>query len=819
MIPGSTYRLQLHAAFPFPSASAVVPYLADLGVTHAYCSPYLQAAPGSNHGYDVIDHTSVNSELGGAPAHADFCRVLRERGLGQVLDIVPNHMSIASRQNLWWWDVLKHGRKSRYAGHFDVDWDSPEARLRDKVLVPILGDHYGRVLRNGDLTVELDGDGLVLRYFEHALPIDPETVPGPNSESVVERLNGDREALHLLLERQHFRIASWRTAGRDLDYRRFFDVNSLAALRMESEAVFLETHALILRWLDAGVLDGVRVDHPDGLRDPGQYCRRVHEAAPWSWVVVEKILAPGEPLPEQWPVAGTTGYEFINLLNQLSIDPAGEQPLTRFYEEFTGVGESFAEIARERKKLVLQDLLASDLRRLTDWFVRVCEANRDYRDFTRHDLWHVLSEYIASLRVYRTYILPGEPVRAVDRDHVNSAIADAKRRRADLDPELFDFLAGVLLGDRSGPNESELVARLQQTSGAVTAKGVEDTAFYVYNRLVALNEVGGDPGAFGIDLDAFHAAAAATAATHPLTMLSLSTHDTKRSEDVRARLTLLSEIPAEWQSTVLRWAAVNERHRCDELPDRNSEYLLYQTLVGAHPIETDRVLAYMEKAVREAKLFTAWTAVDEGYEAALRGFIGGVLADSRFQAELATFAGGLTRAGRVNSLAWKLITLTAPGVPDIYQGSELWDLSLVDPDNRRPVDYDERRRRLAELEGLTAEQAWERADEGLPKLLVVSRTLRLRRRLPDAFGPAAGYRPLRGKGPREEHLVAFTRADRLLTLAPRLPLKLAGDWQGTTVEIPAGGWRDAFTGREWEGGVLPVADLLSAFPVSLLVRR
>ncbi|MDQ6691821.1 MAG: malto-oligosyltrehalose synthase, partial [Candidatus Dormibacteraeota bacterium] len=441
VVPGSTYRLQLHGGFPFAAAAAVAAYLEALGLTHVYCSPYLQAAPGSNHGYDVTDHASVNRELGGAPAHADFSRTLREHGLGQVLDIVPNHMSIASRENSWWWDVLRHGRRSRFADHFDVDWDSPEAKLRDKVLVPILGDHYGRVLRSDDLRIEADSDGLVVRYFEHALPIDPQTAPGEISAAEIERLNTDREALHMLLERQHFRLASWRTAGRELDYRRFFDVNSLAGLRMEDERVFLETHAFILRWLDAGVLDGVRIDHPDGLRDPGEYCRRIREAAPWSWIVVEKILAAGEALPPDWPVAGTTGYEFLNLLNQLYVDSCAEGELSRFYQDFAGVVDDFREIAHERKKLVLQDVLASDLRRLTDWFVRVCEANRDYRDFTRHDLWHVLSEYIACLPVYRTYIRPGEAVSSTDRAHVESAIGEAIGRRPDLDPELFDFLA------------------------------------------------------------------------------------------------------------------------------------------------------------------------------------------------------------------------------------------------------------------------------------------------------------------------------------------------------------------------------------------
>jgi (1->4)-alpha-D-glucan 1-alpha-D-glucosylmutase len=816
--PGSTYRLQLHPGFDFDVAAAVAPYLSALGVSHAYTSPNLQPVKGSKHGYDVVDHSRVNAELGGEEGHWRFCQALGESRLGQVLDLVPNHMSIAGRDNRWWWDILRNGRRSRYAGYFDVDWNAPEPKLRGKILMPILGDHYGRVLDAGDLKLVREADGLVLRYYDHELPIDPESVAGIDLDREPERLAADREALHELLERQNYRLASWRTAGQDLDYRRFFDINSLAALRMEDDEVFRETHALVLRWLAAGVIDGLRIDHPDGLRDPRQYFERLRAAAPAAWIVVEKILATDERLPADWPVAGTTGYEFLNRLTALYVDGTAEEPLTRLYAEFTGVEDGFAEVAYRSKKLVLRNLLASDLRRLTANFVRVCEGNRNYRDFTRAAIGDVLTEFIACLHVYRTYIRPGDPVSPADRAQIEAAAAEVKLRRPDLDPELVDFLVAILLDVHGGEEESNLVARLQQTTGAVMAKGVEDTAFYIYNRFVALNEVGGDPGRFAIGPETFHAATREAARTHPAGMLTTSTHDTKRSEDVRARLALLSELPGEWTAAVRRWSALNARHRRDDLPDRNIEYLLYQTLVGAHPIGLDRLLPYMEKAAREAKTHTSWMAVDRRYETALREFVERALAGTEFLADVEGFVRPLVGPGRVNSIAWKLLTLTAPGVPDLYQGSELWDLSLVDPDNRRPVDYELRRRLLGELDGLGAEEAWARPDEGLPKLLVVQRTLQLRRQRPAAFGPQGTYRPLVAHGPRARHAVAFARSEEVVTLVPRLVLGLAGEWGATELELPPGMWRDEFTGAVAEGGRQRVGDLLSRFPVALLGR-
>jgi (1->4)-alpha-D-glucan 1-alpha-D-glucosylmutase len=812
--PRSTYRLQLHAGFGFDSAAAIAPYLSALGVSHVYSSPYLQAVKGSQHGYDVVDHSRVNSELGGAEGHARFCQTLGANDLGQVLDIVPNHMSIAGRANLWWWDVLRHGQRSRYATYFDVDWNSPEPKLRGKVLMPILGERYGRVLDSGDLKLVDEPEGPVLHYFEHELPIDPESLDG----KAVDGLASDPEALHQLLERQNYRLAHWRTAGHELDYRRFFDINSLAALRMEEEEVFQATHRLVLGWLAEGVLDGLRIDHPDGLRDPRQYLERLHAAAPRAWIVVEKILAADERPPARWPVAGTTGYEFLNRLTALYVDGSAEEALTRLYSEFTGIDEAFIEIAYKCKKLVLRDLLASDLRRLTANFVRVCEGNRHYRDFTRLAIGEVLAEFIACLRVYRTYVRAGEPPSPADGERIVAAAAEAKVRRPDLDPELVDFLVSILLGRHRGEEEDNLVARLQQTTGAVMAKGVEDTAFYRYNRFVALNEVGGDPSRFAIGPETFHTAMAEAAREHPDAMLATSTHDTKRSEDVRARLALLSEIPDAWTAAVLRWSVLNARHRRGSIPDRNTEYLLYQTLVGAHPIGADRLLVYLEKAAREAKVHTSWTSIDEGYESTLREFVERSLADPEFSAAVESFVRPLLTPGRTNSLAWKLLAMTAPGVPDLYQGSELWDLALVDPDNRRPVDYELRRRLLGELEGLAAKDAWLRAEEGLPKLLLVQRALQLRKRRPAAFGAGAAYRPLPVRGPKARHAVAFARAEEVVTVVPRLILRLGGDWAGTELDLPPGSWRDELSGAAVEGGRRPLAELLGSFPVALLAR-
>ena len=876
MTPRATYRVQLHAGFTLDDAATITDYLAQLGVSHLYCSPYLQAAKGSTHGYDVTDPTRVNEEVGGAEAHRRLADALSAAGLGQVLDIVPNHMAIAGRQNAWWWDVLENGPSSPYAAFFDVDWDAPEHKLHNTVLLPILGDHYGRVLEAGELQLVRDGGEFTIRYGEHELPVSPGSLhlvldPAAKScgsdelaflaesyarlpgapvadretlrlrhrdkevlrrrlaellgaeqyiaacvDRTVAEVNADADRLDELLERQNYRVAFWRTSVWEGSYRRFFDINNLAALRVEDPQVFEETHALPLRWVREGLVDGLRVDHPDGLRDPEAYFRRLRREAGEAWIVAEKILGANERLPLDWPVDGTTGYDFLNTAGGLFVDPAGAARLDAVWAQFTGASESFAEVAYKKKHLVIDELLGSDFNRLTEQFRRVCEGNRRYRDYTRPELYRALREAAACLPVYRTYANPRRgTISDADRDALAQAFAAARDRAPDLDPDLLEFLHRILRLDEGGAAEAELVDRFQQTTGPATAKGVEDTAFYAHLRLVALNEVGGDPGRFGVAPAEFHAASAVAAAEWPTAMLASSTHDTKRSEDVRTRLYLLSEMPGEWSAAVHRWAHLNHGLREDGLPDRSAEYLLYQTLVGAHPLGCDRAQEYMRKAVREAKEHTSWTRPDQHYEAAVDRFVAGALADPEFQADLAAFVDGLVELGRVNSLAVKLLTLTAPGVPDIYQGTELWDLSLVDPDNRRPVDYRLRRRLLGELDGLSAAAAMERSDEGLPKLLVVQRCLRLRRERPDLFTGA--YRPLSARGERAEHLVAFVRGGGAIAVVPRLVhgLRQAGGWGGTELELPPGRWLDAFTGRSAEGAV-PVRSLLDDFPVALL---
>jgi (1->4)-alpha-D-glucan 1-alpha-D-glucosylmutase len=861
--PLSTYRLQLRPGFGFDDAAAVAGYLADLGVTHVYCSPYLQAAPGSTHGYDVVDHSRVNEELGGAEAHARMVKTFEQHGLGQVLDIVPNHMAIAGRHNRWWWDVLENGQASVYASAFDIDWTGAKPR----VLLPMLGDHYGRVLEAGELVLGREGGAFVVTYHEHEAPIAPRSLDDllaragarcgsdeleslaaafgrlPHAtltdrssiearhrdkevlrtqlarlideddlaaaavDAVIAETNGDADALDQLLERQNYRLAFWRTARDELDYRRFFDITTLVGLRMEDELVFADTHALVLRWIRDDQVQGLRVDHPDGLRDPEGYLRRLAEATDGTWVVVEKILEPGEGLRPSWPVAGTTGYEFLNRLGGLFVDPAGEAPLTELMAELTGEPVDWDATLRQKKDLVLREVLAADVHRLVDAFALVCEHNRRFRDYTRRELAEALREVIVEFPTYRAYVV-AERNQVTDDDVavVTEAVARARATRPDLDADLFGFLEDLLLLRVTGVAEAELTMRFQQVTGPAMAKGAEDTAFYTFVRLVSLNEVGGDPGRFGTTVEQFHAVCAEAATRWPRTMLCTSTHDTKRSEDVRARISLLSEIPGHWAETVRRWRTRNNEHRSAGWPDPAAEYLLYQTLVGAWPLDEARALAYMEKATKEAKVHTSWTEPNAAYDDAVAAFVHGVYADPDFGIDLEGFVARLVEPGRVNSLAQTLVRLTAPGVPDTYQGTELWDLSLVDPDNRRPVDFDERRALLAE-------------GPVHPKLLVTSRALQLRTERPDLLGPGASYEPLIATGASADHAVAYLRGGGCAVGVPRLVLGLAARrWRDTTLELPAGEWRDELTGAEHSGGLIGVGELLGRFPVALLVR-
>ena len=882
--PKSTYRLQLHKEFTFDDAAGIAGYLHELGVSHVYCSPYLQAAAGSMHGYDVVDHQRVNAELGGAAGHERFCTRLKEIDLGQVLDIVPNHMSLG-QENRFWWDVLENGTSSRYASFFDIDWQPQEERLRDKVLVPILADQYGRVLQAGGIKVARREEMIVVECAGQSLPVAPPSLPviltraAEYSKSdtlsflaasfgrlpapeyvdrrsvlarhrdktvlcsllkrlcteesaaceqidrVIAELNGNLDALDDFLNQQNYRLSYWKAADQQLGYRRFFDVNTLIGLRVEREHVFEETHALVLDWLERGVLDGVRVDHPDGLRDPLGYFKRLRERAPEAWIVGEKILMPGEFTRSSWPVQGTSGYDFLNVAMGVLVRPEGLAELSAVYADFIGEQGVFSEIAHEKKITVSQESLASDVNRLTSLFVEICEYNRNQRDYTRAEVRRAIREMAACFRAYRSYVVPerGE-IAAEDRELIAAATGCAKNKRQDIDGGLFDFMCDVLTLNVTGKPESEFVQRFQQFTGPVMAKGVEDTAFYCYNRMTGMNEVGSDPARDGISVSEFHQYCGKMQATHPLTMNTLSTHDTKRSDDVRARLLVLTEMPGRFGAAVHRWSRMNLELRTmkadgSSMPDRNTEYLYYQSLIGAWPISVERIQAYMLKAMREAKQQTSWVANNREFEQAMSDFIDATLQHAPFVEELEQFVGSVKEAGWTNSLAQTLMKHTVPGVPDLYQGGELWDLSLVDPDNRRPVDYALRCRLLQEIENLSATEAMERAEEGLPKLWTIRHALHLRRERPEWFGAEAGYRPLKATGAKKSHVIAYLRGDSVITVVPRLVVTLDRVWGNTAVALPKGRWKNRLTGEVVDGGAIGLSRLLESFPVALLVRE
>ena len=920
-VPRATYRLQFDRDLTFPDAADLVPYLADLGASDLYASPLTKARPGSTHGYDVVDPNALNPELG---TREDFDRMvgaLHDRGMGMLLDIVPNHMGVGS-DNAWWIELLENGQSSPCARFFDVDWHRG-GDLSGKVLLPVLGDHYRAVLERGELDLAFDaGEGsFSVNYYEHRFPLDPKTYPmvlegdmrasaelatlseafrglpgrdvagergtaglkeslarscarsPETARAVEERLrdfDDNPEALHRLLEAQAYRLVYWRVAADEINYRRFFAVNDLAGIRVEDERVFAATHRLILDLLACGSIDGLRIDHPDGLYEPAAYLRRLQSAAAGGrdaasrepiYVLVEKILAHHERLPGDWPVSGTTGYEFANLATGLFVDPAGRAGLDEAYHGFVEREMDYGEILYDRKRLVMRTALASELDALARLLLRISRSGRRY-DFTFNLMRDALSEVVARFPVYRTYGAEGT-VSQADRRHVEEAVSRAKEASTAADKTVFDLVRDTLILDLDGPEEyRELVLRFamkfQQYTGPVMAKGVEDAALYVYFRLVSLNEVGGEPDRFGVSVPEFHRENAARAEGWPFSMLSSSTHDTKRSEDVRARISVLSEIPGEWRDLSRRWASFNESFRRDlgmtTSPSRNDEYLLYQTLLGAWPLgELDergleefrgRIRGYMEKAIREAQVRTTWTDPDDEYESGIAGFVDALLyPDSPFLREFLPFQRRVSRLGAINALSQTLIKLTAPGVPDIFQGNELWDLSLVDPDNRRPVDFDLRKRLLADLKRLDPASAsslledgsWQ---DGRPKLYLTWKALGLRRRSPALF-ESGEYIPLETSGERADHLVAFARKggkEMAITVVPRLCARLLkeegslifapGRWAGTTVRLPAdlngAAYRNVLTGdkaavEDHDGGAaLSAAYLLRDFPVALL---
>ncbi len=911
VIPRATYRLQFHKDFGFRDATAIAAYLGRLGVSHVYASPYLKARPGSTHGYDITDHHLLNPELGSEADFRAMTAAFAANGLGQILDFVPNHMGVGGADNPLWLDVLEWGAESDHAGWFDIDWDPDRRYLLNKLLVPFLGDHYGVELQAGKLVLKYDAEDGALAiwaYGSHKLPICPlfydrvlgHDDPGldkysdlfsdlpmwrpqvaerarllktdlalltrdyPATRAVLEKrvaaLNADWRALDALIQEQHWRVAFYGVAGDDINYRRFFNINDLAGLRMELPEVFRHAHARIIPMIEDGTLDGIRLDHVDGLLDPKRYFEDLRAASSRPfYLVIEKILAGHEQLREDWPVEGTTGYDFTNLVLAAMIDPSAEQSFTDTYRGFTGLSTPFEQIVRDCKIRIMENEMASELNVLGRDAGRIARQNPMTADFTRNILQRAIKQTVAHFPVYRTYIDMEGTQEAADRRDLDWAIAQARRADSSIDPSVFDFLAGILSGrtvaePRSGFNRIAVLRfamKLQQYSGPVMAKGLEDTTFYRYNRHVALNEVGGEPHRFGISALSFHRANAQRARNWPNAMLGTSTHDTKRGEDTRARLAVLSDLPEEWARQVTTWSRLLRARQGDLAgnapPDRNDEYLLYQLLVGSWPVELlaetseaalaaygDRLAGALEKSMREAKLHSSWTAPDRDYETAMQDFARTALDTQRgsFLAAFLPFAQRIARLGVQNSVIQTVMKLTLPGMPDIYQGSEMWDLSLVDPDNRRPVDYPRRDLALSALQPMLADvsargalmrsllEGWQ---DGRIKLAVTALLLGLRRERPGLFAEG-GYEPLAIDGARSERALGYVRQlgeQRLAVLVARYPgvRESDPDWADSAAVLPDGDWTDLLSGRRFEGGVLRLDGAFSVLPALVLVDR
>lgn len=828
-VPVSTYRLQVRPGFGFDDVAGVTGYLQALGVSHAYLSPVLQPAPGSAHGYDVVDHSRLSEAAGGRPAFDRMVIALREHGLSAIADVVPNHMAVPTpaRLNAALWSVLRDGPGSPYARWFDVDWTVPDRSL----LMPVLGGRIGQVLDAGELRLDSGGgpDGEpVLRYYDHEFPVRPGTEDLPLPE---------------LVERQWYRLAWWRTADDELNYRRFFDVDTLAAVRVEDPVVFEATHRLLLDLVAEGALSGLRIDHPDGLADPRGYLRRLAEATGGVWVVVEKILEGDERLAADWPCAGTTGYDALQRICGLFIDPAGAAPLSAVLAEVTQAPVEFPDVVDEAKREIITYTLNAEVQRLTDLLVDICHADLHLRDHTRRMLQEAVIELLVAMDRYRAYVVPGEPAPAESVHVVDEAAARARERLPGEGRDALDVVRELVLArpaaaaQTAQEQRAEFAVRFQQTCGPVMAKAVEDTSFYRWHRLVALNEVGGDPTRFGVSAEEFHGYANRLEADWPLTMTTLSTHDTKRSEDARARLAVLSEVPADWAAAVRAWREAAQRYGDtprtslpgERWPDAATEYLFWQVLVAtwdvrqAAPAAPERIVRYLEKAIREAKQHTSWTRPNADYERTVLQFATGVLADEALMVSVGAFCAQIAAPARVITLGQKLVQLTMPGVPDVYQGTELLDLSLVDPDNRRPVDFDRRRSLLGLLDAGTPPGELPEADRiDAEKLLVTSRALRLRRDHPEWFvGERATYTPV---ATSSGNAIAFARGDDagpgVITVATRLPVALVrhGGWYEHTIALPPGTWTDRLTGRVTNGGSAPLDELLATLPVALLTR-
>jgi len=842
--PVSTYRLQLHREFGFAQAAAAAGYLAALGVSHVYVSPILQAAPGSMHGYDVVDHSRVSADLGGEDGFRAMVAAFRQHGLGIVVDIVPNHMGIGApeSQNRQFWSVLAMGPGSPYAHWFDIDWAARGGRLLLPILAGPVSDcaadlKVDRAGAGGDSADPADPGEPVLRYFEHVLPLLPGTADLPLAE---------------LVAAQHYELADWRTAATDLNWRRFFDITSLIGVQVQEAEVFAATHGLLLGLHAEGLIDGLRVDHPDGLADPRGYLRQLSTATSGAWTVVEKILTGDEVLPADWDCAGATGYDSLAMTGGLFTDAAGGPALTREYTAFTGGPDSFDPVAEAAKREIAGGSLNAEVARLARVAELAAQAGEQaLAGVGPQDLRAALTELLTAMPVYRAYVVPGEPPPAESVAIVTAAARTARARLPGRLHPALDAIAALVLdagGADGGVVRAELSVGFQQTCGPVMAKGVEDTAFYRWSRLTALNEVGGEPGRLGISPAAFHAFAARLAHDWPATMTTLSTHDTKRGEDLRARLAVLAERPDEWAAEVTRWHELSTGLGAGEVPEPDTEYLMWQTLAAAWPVDPGRLTQYLRKAMREAKTRTSWVQPDEGYEAAVLSLAHAAIADPELAGRIAAFAARIEPDARVNSLGAKLVQLTMPGVPDSYQGCELSSFSLVDPDNRRPVDFARRIELLALLDDATEfagpaldgpaldHAALGRAALDGQKLLVTSRALRLRRQHPDWF--AGRYEPLAAAGPAAEHVVAFARGGHAVTVVTRLPAGLArrGGWADTVLPLhllpalpgpatppgggsdgPARSWRDVLTSTVHAGPELHLGRLTEQLSVALLV--
>ncbi len=924
-IPRATYRMQFHKGFTFKDAEALVPYLDALGISDLYTSPILKAVPGSMHGYDICDPTQLNPELGTPEDFARLSEALQARGMGLLMDIVPNHMGIGSDCNAWWMDVLEKGPNSPYAGYFDIDWNPVKPELKDKVLLAILGDTYGNTLEGGQITLAYENGGFSLSYGERKLPIALEgygnilrapldylvLTLGDEHEVVrelrdilcmaeaggktdgqggsagvqeridrlykanteahkaidegVARFNGTTgdpasfDALDSLISMQHYRLAYWRVASEEINYRRFFDINTMAAIHIENPEVFAAAHGLIFDLVAKGQVMGLRIDHPDGLWNPPAYFRQLQENTvihkimarlneplsanqeaelaqavtrwfdeqyrsngKYEWplyTVAEKILSETEPLPLEWAVDGTTGYDFMNLVNGLFVDNAAEARLSQIFADFTGRSGTVNRLEYVSKKMIMEEALASEINSLAHRLERLSEHNRHTRDFTLNLLLIGLREVIACLPIYRTYITGLDAVSSRDEQFVLEAVREAKRRNPHVDESVFDYVQDTLLlrNLRAFALDQrrdliDFVMRVQQITPPVMAKSVEDTLFYVYNRLVSVNEVGGSPAAFGITWEDFARENVKRCRQWPDAMLATSTHDTKRSEDVRARLNVLSELADEWGEALETWSKINADYKimvsAGPAPSANDEYLLYQTLLGTYPPGepgddyADRIVQYMGKATKEAKVYTSWTNPNPDYDQAIEQFVRAVLASDEFIQAFEPLARRVAFFGQCNSLSQTLLKLTCPGVPDTYRGTEVWDFSLVDPDNRRPVDYGQIQAMLESLKtgdrGALADDLMARREDGRIKLYVLQTALQFRRDYAGLF-LSAPFEPLETQGAQRDHVCAFTRVQDgsgVLVIVPRL---VAGLTEGR---------EDAPIGDVWGDTTLVISDAL-----------